>query len=123
MTRNRLAAGLFAFVLALSLGACGDSDDGGGSAANDDGGNGGSTGDGLTVGLKNLKFRPEKLTVNVGDTVTWKWQENVLHNVVADEFKSENLTKGEYTHKFETAGTYDYRCTIHPGMDGEITVR
>ena len=118
MTRNRLAAGLFAFVLSVSLGACGDSDDSGGSAGNDDG-----AADGLTVGLKDLKFRPEKLTVNVGDTVVWKWEENVLHNVVADEFKSENISKGQYTYKFETAGTYDYRCTIHPGMDGEITVK
>ena len=122
MTRNRLAAGLFAFVLAVSLGACGDSDEGGESVGNDGGGNGGSTTDGPTVGLKDLKFRPEKLTVNVGDTVVWKWEENVLHNVVADEFKSENISKGQYTHKFETAGTYDYRCTLHAGMDGEITV-
>ena len=123
MTRNRLAAGLFAFVLAVTLGACGDSDDGSASAGNDDAGNGAAADDRLTVGLKNLKFRPEKLTVNVGDTVVWKWQENVLHNVVADEFKSENISKGQYSHTFDTAGTYDYRCTIHPGMDGEITVR
>lgn len=123
MTRNRLAAGLFAFILAAALGACGDSGDGSESAGSDNGGGAGAADDGLTVGLKDLKFRPEKLTVNVGDTVVWKWQENVLHNVVADEFKSENISKGEYEYKFETAGTFDYRCTIHPGMDGEITVR
>lgn len=118
MFRNRLAAGLFALVLTVALGACGDSDD-----ANDAAGdaNGGAA-DGKTVGLKDLKFKPEKLTVKVGDTVTWRWQENVLHNVVADEFKSENLSKGTYTHTFDQAGTYDYRCTLHPGMDGEVVV-
>lgn len=119
MLRNRLAAGLFAFVLALAAVACGDSDDG-------DGGTGNGSGaplDSTTVGLKNLKFRPDKLTVKVGDTVTWKWQENVLHNVVADGFKSENLSKGEYKHTFDTAGTYEYKCSIHPGMEGEVVVQ
>ena len=119
MTRNRLAAGLFAFLIPLALGACGDSDDGNGAAVNDENG---APADGKTVGLKNLEFRPKKITVKAGDTVTWRWQENVLHNVVADEFKSENLSKGTYEHTFDTAGTFDYRCTLHPGMDGEVVV-
>ena len=119
MTRNRLAVGLFAFLLALALGACGDSDDGNTAAGNE---TDGVAADGKTVGLKNLEFRPKEITVKVGDTVTWRWQENVLHNVVADEFKSENLSKGTYRHTFTQAGTYDYRCTLHAGMDGEVIV-
>ena len=124
MTRSRLAAGLFAFLLSLSLVACGGSDDDadGGSIDNNDTDAGGAQ-NAATVALKDLKFAPDKVTVKTGETVLWKWEEEVSHNVTADEFKSKDLTKGSYSHTFDKAGTYEYRCTIHPGMDGTVVVQ
>ena len=28
-----------------------------------------------------------------------------------------------YSHMFNTAGTFNYHCTIHPGMNGSIVVQ
>jgi plastocyanin len=130
-----------AAALALLLGACGD-DDGGNTVASNtndettettagsattkaEGGEKPKPGpSGNVVELKNLKFDPDEITVKVGDTVTWKWAENVLHNVTEEdeEFKSGNEDSGTFEHTFEEAGTYEYTCTLHAGMDGTVEV-
>jgi len=49
----------------------------------------------------------------------------VPHNVVAVDrrFTSPVLDTGEqYSHRFDTAGTYDYFCSLHPRMTGRIVV-
>lgn len=79
---------------------------------------------GNTVVLKNIEFRPERLTISVGDTVTWQWDDgSIVHDVKFDDFKSELQNKGTYRHTFREAGTFDYTCTVHPQMDGTIVVR
>lgn len=30
---------------------------------------------------------------------------------------------GRFSFEFQSAGTFPYRCTIHPGMVGTVTVR
>jgi plastocyanin len=68
-------------------------------------------------------FDPETLDVSVGDTVTWDFKGGAAHNVIADDFKSKTLGKGKtFTYTFNTAGTYDYTCTLHNGMDGTVVV-
>lgn len=78
------------------------------------------------VGMNRLKFDPESITVKVGTKVVWTDNENVPHDVVADEgadFRSETFGEGEtYEWTAEKAGTVKYECTLHPGMDGTITV-
>jgi plastocyanin len=32
-------------------------------------------------------------------------------------------TDGQFSHRFDAAGTYKYFCSIHPKMTGEIVVR
>jgi plastocyanin len=113
---------LFVLALALGVGACG-SGNGSGSASNTTKAPaGGATG--TTVTLKDLKFNPDQLAVHTGDTVTWKWGESVLHNITAKDssFKSDNKSDGTFTHTFDKAGTYNYECTLHSGMTGEIDV-
>lgn len=80
---------------------------------------------GATVALKNLKFSPDKVSVKVGEKVTWEWKENVLHNVTAKDgsFKSPNQTDGTFSHTFTKAGSFDYECTLHSGMTGTVTVQ
>jgi plastocyanin len=79
------------------------------------------------VGMKDLKFVPEAITVKAGDTITWTNQESIPHNVVnaeeGEQPKSELFNEGgtyEFTPK--EPGEIEYVCTIHPGMEGTITV-
>ena len=76
------------------------------------------------IGLKNLKFTPSKATVAKGAKVNFIWKEKVAHNIVVDStHKSPTQNKGVWTTTFTKTGTYKYKCTLHPGMNGEITVK
>ena len=83
-------------------------------------------GDTAQVGMKGLKFEPRDITVKAGTTVTWTNNEDIPHNVVAEEgatFESDTFGRdGTFEFKTAKAGTVRYVCTIHPGMDGTITV-
>ncbi len=75
--------------------------------------------DPLTVVLEDIAFKPEKITVKTGDTVTWRFEDKgIPHNVVADDksFESETKDAGTFEHTFEKAGTFPYVCTVHPGQ-------
>ena len=78
---------------------------------------------GVTVSMKNTAFNPKTLTVTKGTTVTWVNDDPVAHDVTGADFQSGSIGKGgSYSHTFDTVGTFNYRCTVHPGMDGTITV-
>ena len=74
------------------------------------------------VNVLDNKFEPKSIEVLPGDTVTWDFKGGVQHNVVGDGFKSENKKDGSYEHDFNSAGSYDYVCTLHPGMKGTVEV-
>lgn len=76
-----------------------------------------------SVAVRDNSFGPAVLEVASGTTVTWVWQGHAPHDVVGDGFASEIQDSGEFTHTFDTPGTYDYVCTLHPGMTGTVTVR
>ena len=90
------------------------------------GGSGGGTSSGPQVSMKNIKFNPGTLKVKAGRTVTWTNDDSVGHDVTADKFNSGgagNIEPGKtFTHKFAKAGSYNYVCTVHPGMKGTIKV-
>lgn len=117
---------LVALVLALLTAACGG--DGSDAAADEGGGRTTSTGapsaaKGPTVAAKSMAFKPAKLEVAVGETVTWRFDDgSIAHNVVGDGLQSALERSGTYAHTFDEAGTYDYRCTIHPNMKGTVVV-
>ncbi len=85
-----------------------------------------ASGKGVEIGMKGLQFEPKDATVKVGATVTWKNNEDIPHNVVAEEgaeFQSDTFGKdGTFEFKAAEAGTVKYVCTIHPGMEGTLTV-
>ncbi len=80
-------------------------------------------------------FIPDKLTISVGDTVTFR-NVNGVHNVHAedDSFRCSNDcrengglgnpsgSRWESTVTFNQPGTVDYRCDLHAIMRGSITV-
>ncbi len=78
-------------------------------------------------------FTPNPMSVTPGTTVTWKNIDTVSHYVTSgkpsDEttgsvFDSGNLIKpgGTYQFTFANAGTYDYFCSVHPWMTGQVIV-
>ena len=99
---------------------------------------GGSAGDSVTISPgssvpSNGKFFvPATLTVSTGTTVTWTNGDSTLHTVTSGsaesgnsgtEFDSSYLAAGKtFQHQFGTAGTFDYYCTLHPWMKGEVVV-
>jgi plastocyanin len=77
-----------------------------------------------TVVLKNIAFSPRTVTVKRGGKVTWSWQDHgITHNVTGRGFSSGNRSKGRFSVTFKKAGTFSYRCTIHPGMTGKVVVK
>lgn len=81
----------------------------------------------VEVKMANIQFSPASVTVKVGQTVKWVNNDSVDHNVTASSgatFTSNNFGQGgTYTFKATKAGTIKYSCTIHPGMNGTITVQ
>lgn len=80
----------------------------------------------LTVDTKNFAYSPDPLTVNVGDTVTFKNSDTASHTVTAADgsFDSGNMDQGAtWKHVFKKAGTYKYICKYHSYMSGTIVVK
>jgi plastocyanin len=76
------------------------------------------------VVLKGLRFHPNTITIDPGESVTWVWRDGGIdHNVTAPGFHSRTQAHGTFTVRFTHAGTFDYRCTIHEGMVGRVVVR
>ncbi len=79
-----------------------------------------------SVSVGNNVFTPANIQVPVGTTVTWTWEASaVTHNVtfgdgVSSGDKGANAT---FTRTFGTAGTFQYQCTLHPGMAGSVLVQ
>ncbi len=79
----------------------------------------------VTVDIKNFMFMPMTVTIAEGDTVTWTNRDQVPHTVAEKnhKFRSAALdTNDTYSHVFDTAGTYDYFCTLHPQMFAHVVV-
>ena len=76
------------------------------------------------VEMADLRFDPPALAVRRGETVTFRNVGKVTHNAKGRGFFSRVVQPGgSYRHRFDAAGSFDYVCTFHPGMEGTITVR
>jgi plastocyanin len=79
-----------------------------------------------TVSIKGFKFVPDTLTVNAGDTIVWKNEDNVTHTATAEgrAFDSRNIPYGaSWDYVADRKGTYPYVCTRHPTMKGKLIVQ
>ncbi len=75
------------------------------------------------VSIKNFAFNPADLNIKKGTNVKWTNEDSAPHIVKFNDFQSEQLSQGgTYEHQFNTAGTFDYTCAIHPSMKGKIVV-
>jgi len=79
------------------------------------------------IEIKGFAFNPASITISAGTTVIWTNQDSAPHRIISDsgnELGSGSISTGQtYTHTFENPGTYDYHCSIHPSMKGEIVVQ
>ncbi len=84
----------------------------------------------VTVDSTNLRFYPESLTINEGDSVRFMWggeflpHNSVEENGVFDSGDPEREVDYLYTFTYEQAGSYNFFCEPHEsvGMEGSITV-
>ena len=81
----------------------------------------------VTVDMAGFAFKPETVTIKVGDTVKWTNSDSASHLVEStngpESFKSQSLPKGaSFEYKFTKPGTYAYKCAIHPSMTGTVVV-
>jgi plastocyanin len=78
-----------------------------------------------TVTMANTAFSPQNVEVRVGGNVRWTNNDQVQHNATGGNFATANLANGQTSTAiiFNTAGTFNYSCTLHAGMNGSVTVR
>jgi plastocyanin len=78
----------------------------------------------LDVKIDNFTFGPQKLSVKVGDTVTWTNEDDIPHTVVSiGHYRSQALDTGDkFTFTFTKAGSFQYFCGLHPQMQGTVVV-
>ena len=87
--------------------------------------------------LDNSCFEPYLVNISVGDTVTWTNNDDAIHVVVSgapNQESFENLDDGKifdsgflksnesFSHTFAEEGLFGYFCTLHPWMNGFVTV-
>jgi plastocyanin len=78
-------------------------------------------------------YDPSPLTVKAGTSVTWTNNDSSIHTVtsglpekgdVGTLFDSSLISPGNtFVHVFDKQGTFDYSCTLHPFMHGQINVK
>jgi plastocyanin len=79
-----------------------------------------------TITIDGTSFRPRDITVSVNDAVEWVNTDPFPHNVTskAGTFQSGNLQPdGTWQFRPTRRGTFEYVCTLHPGMKAVLRVR
>jgi len=75
-------------------------------------------------------YIPSLIVIEKGKQVTWVNEDSAFHTITSgyydtptDLFDSGHLDPFEsYTLTFDEIGTYDYFCTLHPWMKGQVIV-
>lgn len=106
MTRSLIRGGLFA-AICIATGAL---------AATE-----------TTVVQKDKKFSADEVTVKAGDSVVFKNDDPITHNVFSQtpgmSFELKTQKAGESSAiKFDKAGVAEVRCAIHPQMKMRVKV-
>ncbi len=75
-------------------------------------------------------YIPSVIAIDFGNQVTWINEDSAFHTVTSgfygessELFDSGHLDPYEsFTFDFDEKGTYDYFCTLHPWMKGQVIV-
>jgi plastocyanin len=75
--------------------------------------------------MQNFMYQYTNIHVQVGTTLTWMNQDNISHSVTFQNGMKDSglLAPGQsFSYLFNTPGTYQYNCTVHPYMVATVTV-
>ncbi len=75
-------------------------------------------------------YIPSEITISAGESVTWVNEDSAFHSVTSGFYDApQNLFDSgymdpfeSYTLTFDESGTFDYFCTLHPWMEGQVIV-
>ena len=75
-------------------------------------------------------YIPSVITIDSGNQITWVNEDSAFHSVTSgfygepsELFDSGHLDPYEsFTFDFDEKGIYDYFCTLHPWMKGQVLV-
>ena len=75
-------------------------------------------------------YIPSKITIKKGEQVTWINEDSAFHSVTSgfydtptDLFDSGYMDPFDvYALTFDEEGVFDYFCTLHPWMEGQVIV-
>lgn len=79
-----------------------------------------------TIIIRDNGFDPDEKTISVGDRIRWRNEGALDHNSTGagGAWTSPNIPpNGTYERPFNTAGEFEYTCTLHPDMTGTIIVQ
>ncbi len=77
----------------------------------------------ISIGSVGNGFVPSSITVKKGSTVTWTNRDNHTHNVTGTGLNSGDIAPNmSYSKRYDTVGSFDYRDSIYPAMQGTINV-
>jgi plastocyanin len=77
------------------------------------------------VVIDGVQFKPQELTVKVGESIVWVNHDPFPHTVTAagKQFDSHEIAAGKsWMYKTTKAGVFAYACTLHPTMLGTLRV-
>lgn len=117
-------------LLSILVVACGGGSSGGGGS------------NGNTVGLAATNFAQNSITIKKGDSITLTNQTGTVHIIangtwngntpdpkqepgapVANNMQFNSANQSQTIGPFNTAGTFHYYCSVHPGMNLTVTVQ
>jgi plastocyanin len=79
----------------------------------------------FNVNIGNNFFNPASLTIDVNDTVRWSWIGN-NHSTTSNTGLWDSGVRNSgatFSRQFTAVGNFPYRCTVHFGQNGTITVQ
>lgn len=132
--RRRPAVSIALVALTVGLVGCGSSDSSSSEPATSTSQPGGPTtvsegvdggGGDSVVTVSGFSFQPAPFEVTVGQEVVWQNEDQTRHTATADDGSFDLELDGAGSggrHTFTEAGTYDYVCTVHEAMTGQIVV-
>jgi plastocyanin len=80
----------------------------------------------VSIDIRDFRYHPSNVSIPAGTTVTWTNGDRAPHDAVdrEGEWRTELLQQDESDSvTFETPGTYEYYCSVHPNMRAILTVR
>lgn len=76
-----------------------------------------------TVLIQGFAFNPGVLKIKKGETVSWINKDTAPHQIKSSTFGSDTLSNGQsFSYVFNETGTFNYSCSIHPSMTGQIII-